>query len=671
MIFLRKMFNVYVLLLFAVLLQTPSAMAAMGDTWSMYYYGGVGAGSLSKTSDGSYLIASADNYRSSYNSDFWITKLNEQGSIALNILYGGSYGDGASTIKQTADGGYIVAGTSESFGGGLAIKTDSSGNLLWNKVYGGIYDGFVSIEQTSDSGYIYLFRNASLLSSGLAKVNLNGDVEWYKIFDGAELSKFVQTQDGGYLLIGTTRVYGAGMSDGIVIRTNSLGDMVWQKTYGGQNDDSISSVISLPGGGFVLAGSTSSFGNGDSDLWIFNIDTNGNITSQKTYGTTKNEWCNSLIRTSDGGLALAGYDYTPKGYYNGQEFEQYDALVTKLDSTGNFLWQKTYGVDYRFDKAINIVESSSGGFIVSGQAFPSTESVAWVFKTDQSGNIFGCRANRFYINVIQMQQHDINITTTSPSIIATQANLPSSTATGLIVQSLGTGGSGNAQCVQDAPQIYSDTTSLSFGDVILGNSAPQNLTITNIGNSDLSITDSFIYWTNASEFSHANNCSTLAPNNSCLIQVQFNPTSPGSKVAALSLATNDPFYISYTKNLYGTGVIDNDNDNYPVAVDCNDNNPTVHPDASETKNDGIDQDCNGYDLTINIPVATYKSSQDKLTVEATSTLGAAADLQLVGYGSMAYSSQQNKWTKIIQPANGNPVTVTVSGIEGSDTATVR
>lgn len=121
---------------------------------------------------------------------------------------------------------------------------------------------------------------------------------------------------------------------------------------------------------------------------------------------------------------------------------------------------------------------------------------------------------------------------------------------------------------------------------------------------------------------------------------------------------------------------DNDSDNYVVYLDiqnddCNDNDASVHPGASDVKHDGIDQDCNGYDLTIDITTATYKSSQDKLTVEATSALGAAANLQLVGYGPMTYSSQQSKWTIIVQPANGNPGTVTVSGIEGSETSTVR
>lgn len=117
--------------------------------------------------------------------------------------------------------------------------------------------------------------------------------------------------------------------------------------------------------------------------------------------------------------------------------------------------------------------------------------------------------------------------------------------------------------------------------------------------------------------------------------------------------------------------IDFDGDGYAATIDCNDNAASVHPGAPEVKRDGVDQDCNGYDLTINITTATYKSSQDKLTVEATSSLGATANLQLVGYGPMTYSSQQNKWAIIVQPANGNPGTVTVSGLEGSETATVN
>lgn len=115
---------------------------------------------------------------------------------------------------------------------------------------------------------------------------------------------------------------------------------------------------------------------------------------------------------------------------------------------------------------------------------------------------------------------------------------------------------------------------------------------------------------------------------------------------------------------------DVDMDGYQVASDCNDNDASIYPNAVEIKHDGIDQNCNGYDLTINVVSATYKPQTDLLGVEATSALGGSTSLQLNGYGTMTWNANKQSWTKQIRPAGGNPGTVTVAGIEGSETSPV-
>lgn len=127
----------------------------------------------------------------------------------------------------------------------------------------------------------------------------------------------------------------------------------------------------------------------------------------------------------------------------------------------------------------------------------------------------------------------------------------------------------------------------------------------------------------------------------------------------------------------GPACTDADNDGYYVevdcgeALDCNDTDATIYPSAPETKHDGIDQDCNGYDLTIDIAKAAYNAKKDTLSVEATSVLGSAAALELVDFGPMKWNRKNQKWTILINGAGGNPGTVKVKGVEGAENADVR
>jgi len=119
------------------------------------------------------------------------------------------------------------------------------------------------------------------------------------------------------------------------------------------------------------------------------------------------------------------------------------------------------------------------------------------------------------------------------------------------------------------------------------------------------------------------------------------------------------------------GPVDADGDGYTVVEDCNDNNASIHPGAAEIKFDGIDQDCNGYDLTITVTSASYNSKRDTLSVEATSDLGKDAALTLVNYGAMKWSNKNKNWSISVRNAGGNPGSVTVSGVEGSETAGIN
>jgi len=236
-----------------------------------------------------------------------------------NKTYGGANSEVARSVIQTSDGGYLLAGQTQSFGAGgtdfWLVKTDSMGNMEWNKTYGGTKNDIAfSVVETSDGGYVLTGRTNSfglgIADFWLIKVDSSGDHQWNKTYGGTGVDAarcVVQTSDGGYILAGFTESFGAGGQDGWLIKTDSMGNMEWNKTYGGTGVDAARCVVQTSDGGYILAGETNSFGAGDSDFWLIKTDSMGNMEWNKTYGGTKNDVLNSVAKTGDGGYALAGF----------------------------------------------------------------------------------------------------------------------------------------------------------------------------------------------------------------------------------------------------------------------------------------------------------------------------------------------------------------------------
>jgi hypothetical protein len=212
------------------------------------------------------------------------------------VTYGGIDDDRLLSIDQTVDGGYIVAGLTFSFGAGdydlWILKLDSDGTVGWQKTYGG-----------------------------------NGD-------DHA--TSIQQTSDGGYIVAGGTSSFGAGSYDLWVLKLNSDGTIAWQKTYGGTDYDAATSVQQILGGGFVVLGDTWSFGTGSMDFWVLRLNPDGTVFWQRTYGGTQSEYSRSIQQTSDAGYIVAG-STSSFGVGSG------DIWLLKLNSNGTIAWQKTYG----------------------------------------------------------------------------------------------------------------------------------------------------------------------------------------------------------------------------------------------------------------------------------------------------------------------------------------
>jgi hypothetical protein len=255
-------------------------------------YGGTSwdrAFSVRQTSDGGYIVTGYTSSFGAGNYDVFLIKTDAFGNIQWAKTYGGTNGDNATSVRQTSDGGYIVAGYTFSFGAGgsdiFLIKTDASGNIQWAKTYGGTGDDWASsVQQTSDGGYIvagytYSFGSGNL-DIILIKTDASGNIQWAKTYGGTGWDiplSVQQTSDGGYIVAGTTSSFGAGGGDIFLIKTNAFGNVQWAKTYGGTGDDVAYSVRQTSDGGYIVASYTSSFGAGTYDAFLIKTDANGNI----------------------------------------------------------------------------------------------------------------------------------------------------------------------------------------------------------------------------------------------------------------------------------------------------------------------------------------------------------------------------------------------------------
>ena len=268
-----------------------------------------------KTSNGGYALMCTTNSYGAGGNDFWLLKTDANGNLQWNKTYGGTSVDNGYQVSQTADGGYALFGETNSFGAGgydlWVIKTDAAGNMQWNRTYGAAGNDMASsLILAADGGYAVASWSTSFggFKALFIKTDSSGNMLWNKTYSLGAASwadAAIQTADGGYAIVGVT--YPTTKRDAWLIKTDSSGNMLWNKTYGGTGDDTGWALVQMDGGGYAIVGVTSSFGAGGVDGWLFRTDSSGNMLWNKTYGGAGTEFIDDIIRTSDGGYVLAGF----------------------------------------------------------------------------------------------------------------------------------------------------------------------------------------------------------------------------------------------------------------------------------------------------------------------------------------------------------------------------
>jgi hypothetical protein len=345
-------------------------------------------------------------------SDYWFLKIDDSsGNILWQKTIGGNGFDQLVSAKETIDGGYILGGYSSSDISGekmqssrgdddyWIVKLDANKNIIWDRTYGGTgVDRLTSIIETADGGYLMGGSSDSNISGEknensrgsldmwILKVDSFGNIMWQKTFGGSNsdwVESIVTTTDGAYILAGNSQsnISGEknqnskGGNDYWIIKITSSGSIIWQKTIGGNNSDQLKSIRDTNDGNYILGGDSFSNISGDKtettvsnsiDAWVIKINNLGQILWQKDIGGDTTETFSDIRTTADNGFILG---IMSNSGISGNKTEasrgDRDYWMVKLDANGNFEWDKTIGGD-RIDQPQAIVQANDGGYVTVG-----------------------------------------------------------------------------------------------------------------------------------------------------------------------------------------------------------------------------------------------------------------------------------------------------------------
>ncbi|HNR21097.1 MAG TPA: T9SS type A sorting domain-containing protein [Bacteroidia bacterium] len=354
--------------------------------------------SLIVNSNGNYVIAGRKGGQPGID-QFCTYELNINGDTIWLKKYGTDSMEQANQIIQTIDGGYASIGFSAGYLSNYRniylVKTNILGDTSWTKKIGGQgHENGTAIAQLNTGEYIIGgttdFNSNGLFDFYLVKTDITGDTIWTRKYGGSqneESNSMRRTFDGGYILSGYTESYSNGMKDFYLVKTDSIGDTLWTKNYGGGLDDVSLSVRQTSDSGFVLSGYSESFGISTENMYVIKTNSVGDTLWTRTFGQpTRYSWGEDIIQTSDGGYAITGLIKTasPNGGF--------DFYLVRLDAFGILQWEREIKVEptnTSFTSSVgrSILQTLDGGFAIAGRWFSAISYELLFIKTDSSGTV--------------------------------------------------------------------------------------------------------------------------------------------------------------------------------------------------------------------------------------------------------------------------------------------
>lgn len=366
--------------------------------------------SAKQTSDSGYIILGYTGVSWKDSTDIMLVKTDVNGDTLWTRTLGDTLIDFGYDVIQTISGDYLIAGTTNSFGaGGYDVylnRLDANGNILWTKTYGDSTNNSASsVIEINTGNYMLIGTTNSSGANGdlyLIKVNNNGDTLWTKTLTGVFGASGKMTNDKGFIIVGN-KYSVAGRYDVCLIKTDSLGTVLWTKFYGATMDDFGNDVEQTIDGGYIITGSTNSFGVGNSDASLIKTNSTGDTLWTRTFGGQQYDFASKVHQTSDGGYIVSGKSGNFSDYY-----------LIKTDSYGDTLWTRSGGTNFEGRAAVQLC--NDGGFTItySGAAYDNLHLI----KTDFLGKS-GCndRSAPFIINHAAFQITNFSTTLRSTNTI--------------------------------------------------------------------------------------------------------------------------------------------------------------------------------------------------------------------------------------------------------------